>query len=513
MISSLHAICVLVLSGTLLASGVLKLRDRAGALAGIRGFSVIPSALAPLIATALPVAELILGASLVVLPGAAFTLTAALAASLMFAFTALVALTLGRGEAPSCHCFGELSAEPISVRTLIRNVALTAVAVLVLGLVRPFDGLLPSLLAHDAVWGAFVVVTASGLGVIAWLWSARAASLTRIAELTATIADLEARPLANVPVEIPDVRVTGSDGVQVALTDIVERAGKAQLILGVSPTCGACKDLLAGVPGWRQELEHQIGVTLLSWGTWDDSVAAYGDQAEHLYASPDGSAFQALKIGGTPSAVVLGLNGVVAAGPAHGLEQIVELLSAIVAAIGVNAMTGRLHGVQESRPLGGGDSGADHLPPPGTLLETVMVRDASGVVSTLTAALDKISPDAVPVVAWRDSCPYCGEIVDELRQFSDRGEVVLLVNEPIAGVRAQGLTGPVLQTIEADASRAIMVPGTPGGMPIEQGATLAGGGVGGGSVLRMLKERAQGLGTYVPTPALEQLLGTPVHQH
>ena len=47
-----------------------------------------------------------------------------------------------------------------------------------------------------------------------------------------------------------------------------------------------------------------------------------------------------LGIPGTPTALLLGTNGTVAAGPAAGVPAIQELLATVVQALGVNLMTG-----------------------------------------------------------------------------------------------------------------------------------------------------------------------------
>lgn len=93
-------------------------------------------------------------------------------------------------------------------------------------------------------------------------------------------------------------------------------------------------------------------------------------------------------------------------------------------------------------------------------------------------------------------------------QFSARGEVVLLINEDISTVREQGFTGPALRIVDtdtADASYSLGVPGTPAGYPVIDGHVGEGGGVGGGSVLRMLIKHARAKGTYEPTPVLVQM--------
>ncbi len=76
----------------------------------------------------LPWVELVLGGLLLAQVGVRWT---AAAAGVLFAvFTVAVALRLRTVERVPCGCFGESSPEPVGVDTLVRNIVLTAMAVL-----------------------------------------------------------------------------------------------------------------------------------------------------------------------------------------------------------------------------------------------------------------------------------------------------------------------------------------------------------------------------------------------
>lgn len=76
------------------------------------------------LAAILPWVELAVGALLVT--GAGLPWSALAAAGLVTAFTAAVALRLLRGQAVPCGCFGETSARPVGLDTLVRNLVLLA---------------------------------------------------------------------------------------------------------------------------------------------------------------------------------------------------------------------------------------------------------------------------------------------------------------------------------------------------------------------------------------------------
>ena len=66
------------------------------------------------------------------MPSATARAGAALAALLLVAFCAGITRSIARGEAPDCHCFGQLHSSPAGPKTLIRNLILTAAAAVVI---------------------------------------------------------------------------------------------------------------------------------------------------------------------------------------------------------------------------------------------------------------------------------------------------------------------------------------------------------------------------------------------
>ena len=50
---------------------------------------------------------------------------------LSLVFSVAIALSLARGRAPECHCFGQLHSAPAGPMTLARNAVLAALAVFV----------------------------------------------------------------------------------------------------------------------------------------------------------------------------------------------------------------------------------------------------------------------------------------------------------------------------------------------------------------------------------------------
>ena len=133
---------VLLLTRLLLAvifilSGLAKLVDRPGSRQAMLDFGV-PARLAMSSAVLLPLVELVVAGSLLPVVSAWWGALGALA--LLLLFTAAVGYHLMRGHTPACHCFGQVSSEPIGWPTLVRNLVLSALAGIIVGFGRTTAG-------------------------------------------------------------------------------------------------------------------------------------------------------------------------------------------------------------------------------------------------------------------------------------------------------------------------------------------------------------------------------------
>jgi hypothetical protein len=127
----LAVVAVFALSGVLLWAGMEKLRDGAGFDRTLAAIGV-PAALRPAVRFAVPAAELVVGASLVLAPGQAWPRVGALL--LAAAFAVAGGLGLLAAEDVTCSCFGatgggklgwaQLAALPVWVLAVLGAAAL-----------------------------------------------------------------------------------------------------------------------------------------------------------------------------------------------------------------------------------------------------------------------------------------------------------------------------------------------------------------------------------------------------
>jgi putative oxidoreductase len=133
-IRALSLVLRLGLGALFVVAGVLKLRDPTAFATDIANYQLLPG-LAPYLAAALPLTEVLAGLLLVVGRGA-WRLSAAVAIGLMMlAFTGAASSALARGIDISCGCFGG-DRGTVDGLTIARDLALLAAVAAVLFLER-----------------------------------------------------------------------------------------------------------------------------------------------------------------------------------------------------------------------------------------------------------------------------------------------------------------------------------------------------------------------------------------
>src|SRR5262245_21021140 len=98
-------------------AGITKLADPDGFMKSLIDFG-LPETLGKAFGIVLPVVEIICAGLL--LPSASARWGAIGVLVLLAVFIVAISLSLARGRAPDCHCFGQLHSEPIGAKTLAR---------------------------------------------------------------------------------------------------------------------------------------------------------------------------------------------------------------------------------------------------------------------------------------------------------------------------------------------------------------------------------------------------------
>ena len=333
----------LLLAAVFLLAGLGKLADRDGAREATRAFGA-PEKLAGPLSTLLIVAELL--ASVLLVATATAHAGAAIAALLLLTFCAGITRSMLRGEAPDCHCFGQLHSAPAGPKTLARNALLTAVAALILAggtgtSATAWIARLSSTGVLALVFGAvFVIVLVAATAFAMSMLRRHGQLLLRIDALEEALAEHgiavpEAVPAAapeGLPVgdpapafELPDLRHR-----RVSLRSLTARQRPVMLVF-TDPGCGPCTALLPQLAEWQREHAQSLGLALISRGDRDANIAhAREHDLRDVLLQSDREVSERFGVSGTPSAVLIDGDGSIAS-PVHaGADAITALLAAQV---------------------------------------------------------------------------------------------------------------------------------------------------------------------------------------
>jgi len=105
-------------------SGTLKLFDIASFRQAVDALEFLPAGTVPIVAWAIVVAEIILGAAVCL--GLRTAVTSQIIATILVLFTAVLVTKIVEGASIACGCFGEFAQDKVDEFTILRNVILIA---------------------------------------------------------------------------------------------------------------------------------------------------------------------------------------------------------------------------------------------------------------------------------------------------------------------------------------------------------------------------------------------------
>jgi thiol-disulfide isomerase/thioredoxin len=444
----------LVLAACFAVAGGAKLADREGTREAVVAFGA-PARLAGPLALILPVAELSVAALL--LFSATAVAGAAAALGLLVLFSAAIAVSLARGQAPECHCFGQLHSSPAGRRTLARNGALAAMAAFALvgGL---HQGNTSAVAWVGRLEGAEILALVVGVGAVSLLAVGTVAFLsllrsygqvlTRLDRVEQQLADAGIEPVKDdlgPPPELgfkpgtPAPTFTASDslGRSISLTELLA-PGLPALLVFTSAHCGPCKALLPAAAAWQRRGAGVLTVAFASAGSLEDVRAdAEEFELDHVLLDEGGRIYDAFRGNGTPSAVLVAADGTIGSWVAPGRDWI-EALAA-------KALAG-----PPSLPLG--------APAPALQLPSL---DGE------TVALSQFKGRNTLVVFWNPGCGFCRSMHEDLLAWEAGGtgngkpQLVVVSFGDAESTRAEGFGSPILLDEGFTLGNALGASGTP----------------------------------------------------
>jgi len=308
----------LFLAVVFVVAGVGKLADRPGTRQALANFDVPAHLIDPFVLL-LPLAELAAATALV------FPTTAlwGAAGSLILLTSFIVGLTrvLRRGEAPDCHCFGQLNSKPASWTTVARNLVLALLAGFV-ALAGPGPSLASGLARSSAteLWliaAAALAALATTTSVFLWRENRRLRSTNGRA---ATSSPRQIGALA------PQFSLPSAAGQIVSLQDLLAD-NRACILTFVSPGCGPCAALLPELARWHDTVTERLALTLVAPGEATQAEAlAHEHTLTDVLIDEQATVMHEYGVWGTPSAILVASDGTVRSTPVAGHVAIESLI-------------------------------------------------------------------------------------------------------------------------------------------------------------------------------------------
>lgn len=319
----------LVMALLLWTSGILKIFTVDETIRAIDDFQVPKFVPRRITATALPFVEILLGLGFAVMGGPLLALVAGSAAVIFGVFTYYMIRAVQQKRDVTCNCFGKSQDVPVGGAAISRNICLILISAVIA-------------ISAQSTEGAVAFISQFSQTDFAWL-------VLLLLSHSAVFLVLRSRRTRKIEVEEPKSEAslaTASQGTQVQQELVVPRGElrtfedqvvtlaelphrRAQLLVFAQYGCPDCSLLLAELPLWTRNLSPAVDIRIVTSAPRTEFQRHYPDLAlEALY---DGSFMVGSLLGmtGVPSAILLGTNGTIGAGPAHGAEGCKSLFEAV----------------------------------------------------------------------------------------------------------------------------------------------------------------------------------------
>jgi methylamine utilization protein MauE len=327
MTGHLSAVVTLALAALWVLAGVSKLRRQTDFRLTLLDFEVSPLLVQP-IGIIIPLFEIVLGATIVIPQFIRLSAWAMLGTLTVFSVAVLQALI--RGRTPQCHCFGQLSASPITWKTLLRNAGI-AIAVFWIATRAPMPSMahfgasiVRNLSVSPLALIVVIVLTAYAYAILN-LMRQNGALLVEVSRLAAAlhggfISDDSIRHGKGTA--LPDVTLTDSRGRGPVMTN--EVIGKFALLVFVSPHCENCRAVVASISKWRKETGSILRIQIIASGSPAANAIAFPDVLPEVLIQESVELASAVGCARTPCAVLV-REGVVDGVPVYGPEEILAV--------------------------------------------------------------------------------------------------------------------------------------------------------------------------------------------
>jgi thiol-disulfide isomerase/thioredoxin/uncharacterized membrane protein YphA (DoxX/SURF4 family) len=461
------------LFGILALAGIGKLVDFEGSKKAVKEFGV-PEELADGMAISLPIAEIVFALMLLPLTTAWF---GAIGTFLLLAiFIGGMIWQLAKGNAPDCHCFGAIHSEPVSTKSLIRNVVFALLAFFLILQGSDNQGVGLTDLDNEMAIQLFIGLATIGLlgAVVFYLKkiSEQQTQIMRRIEVLELISSdgkkverenvgtlREHLPIGSL---IPEFELEDLNGKTVPSKKLFG-TGKPALLFFVSPSCNPCDALLPEIEQWQEELKHKVDFIYVSSGKAVENVAKFGGKNfKRILLQKEREVGELFKASWTPAAIFINFKGVVGSHPAVGDEEIRELIGKIKA-----EQPEKLFAFAEKEGENGNGSKIGQSIPEFSLKDLqgreITSKDLQGKTTLITF--------------WSMNCGFCLQMIDDLRNWeqekgADAPNLLVFSRNKAEEHKDLTLDSPILLDDEHKISQKFGMDGTPSAVLVNENGKI-----------------------------------------
>ncbi len=458
----------MALFGVFFLAGAGKLMDLAGSEKAVKDFG-IPEPLVKPISLGLPIFELLIAYLLLFTSVSWFGAVGAFL--ILLAFIVGMIYQMSKGNAPDCHCFGQMHSEPVGISSLVRNIVLALLAgVLVIG--RPaFQGAELGLTDGELVQSVALLTTLM-LAFIAVIHVRKIidnqGNIIRRLDVMEMVAGdgepLERKnagdPTDGLPIgaPFPDFALADLSGKVTTFEHIFSR-GKPMLFFFIGPACGPCKALYPEIEAWKEEFGEKISFVLVSTGPAEINRDRYAGKLESsILLQKDRELAKIVYAKWTPTAIFVDVNGNVASHPAAGDTAVRDLIE-------------KIRKDDPTRENVFFRIGASRIREPkiGTAIPPFELDGIGG--EKLTEAAFQGSKTLTVFLSL--TCPHCQDMVEEIKAWEPQRsngdpKVVVFSDGDLAAHREWGLSSPVIIDPKYGTAVKLGMQGTPSGVLVNE---------------------------------------------
>ncbi len=389
-----------------------KLFDQAGTEKAFAGFGVPEFARKPL-SKLLPAAEL--GIAIALLFVSSSWIGSIGAGMLLIIFLGGMFYQIAKGNAPDCHCFGQLHSEPVGLISVARNLVLLAMAGFLIGQGMSYQGLSLVNSSQEIMQVIIGLATIALLGAIVFMLkriSDQQIELVRRIEMMDLVReegssvqrDGVVHPHEGLPIgsKFPDFDLPGVNGDRVTL-EIIKSAGKPSVFFFISPSCTPCKALVPEFEQWQTELKDKVNLVFVSSGSAEENEEKFGENIKRqLLIQKKRELAELSRAKWTPTAIFVDRHGRVAGHAAAGDIAIRDLVEKL-----------------KSQDLGKehvyfpANNGNEHRIMVGHEIPEFSLHDLTGQ----PIGANSLKGKKTLVAFWGLDCGHCKQMLDDLRKW------------------------------------------------------------------------------------------------